>query len=296
MQYLNKKLKIFWLKGFLNSSLLAIIGMMKSLWFRSFDYVWNRFPSLNRPVWKAWYHYASSLDKEASMVFMNYGYADGGKNKLKHADEKDRYCIQLYHHVVDAVNLKGKELLKVGCGRGGGASYIVRCLNPKSMTGTDFSRKAIEFCEKHYSTRSRSFFVGVAECLPFEDEKFDVVINIESSHCYVDMEKFLGEVFRILKPSGHFLFADFRRRSEMKFLVHQLKKCGFKLIRKEDITKNVLKALDLDNKRKNSLIEQKVPKIFQKTFMQFAGVNGSEIYESFKSREREYFNFIIQKK
>lgn len=254
---------------------------IKNSLLRLFVLVWAKFPSLNRPIWKLWYQYISGLDKEANMVFMNYGYADidlnAKKIKLKSVDEKDRYCIQLYRHVADDIHLKGKDLLEIGCGRGGGSSYIMRYLKPKSMVGMDFSKKAIEFCKKNYHFKDLFFSVGSAESLPFEDNKFDAVINVESSHCYMDIGRFLSEVSRIVKPGGYFLFADFRNKKDIKFLQKQLEHFGLELVKKKDITKNVIKSLNLCNKRKRFLIKQKVPKVFQNIFLEFAGVKGSEI-------------------
>jgi len=48
---------------------------------------------------------------------MNYGYAElnGTELDLQGELEKDRYFIQLYHHVAAAVDLNGKKVLEVGC-------------------------------------------------------------------------------------------------------------------------------------------------------------------------------------
>ena len=271
----------------------------KNALHRIFNLVCDMSPSVKRLVWSVWYQYVSGLDKDANMTFMNYGYAEINPNakniKLKGADEKNRYCIQLYHHVANAINLDGLNVLEVGCGRGGGSSYVMRYLKPRSMGGVDFSNKAIEFCKKHYPDKGLSFYAGDAELLPFENNKFDVMINIESSHCYVSMEQFLREIFRILKTNGYFLFADFRNKNEIDSLRKQLKHSGLKLVKEENITQNVLKSLDMDNERKMKLIKQKVPKILHKTFLQFAGIKGSEIYESFKTGEKEYFSLVLQK-
>ena len=55
---------------------------------------------------------------------------------------------------------------------------------------------------------------GDAESLPFGDEMFDAVVNVESSHCYGSTPAFLAQVKRVLRCGGHFLFADLLDRSE----------------------------------------------------------------------------------
>lgn len=57
-----------------------------------------------------------------------------------------------------------------------------------------------------------TFVHGDAENLPFPDESFDAVINVEAAHLYPDYPRFLREVARVLRPGGHFLYADLRER------------------------------------------------------------------------------------
>ena len=270
--------------------------MRKGLLIRIFGLV-SLSQNLKRIVMRMWYQNMGRFDKDSQITFMNYGYANSnaGKIKLKSADEKDRYCIQLYNHVAGSLDVKGLEVLEVGCGRGGGSSYIARYLKPKSVNGVDFSKMAIDFCKRNYSTKGLSFSFEDAESFTIQNEKFDVVVNIESSHCYRNMKLFLHEVFRVLKPNGYFLFADFRGKGDINSLNSYLQNSGLKLLMKKKITKNVLKALDLDSNRKVELIKKKVPKMLHKTFLQFAGVKGTEIYESFRTGEREYFSFVLQK-
>ena len=118
--------------------------------------------------------------------------SDAEKLALEENDEPDRYFIQLYHHVASAVDLEDKEVLEVGSGRGGGSSYIKRYLKPRRMVGIDFSANAVAFCNDAYSVDGLSYQTGDAEHLPFEDESFDAVVNVESSHCYGSMEAFLA--------------------------------------------------------------------------------------------------------
>ncbi|MDO9580466.1 MAG: class I SAM-dependent methyltransferase [Bacteroidales bacterium] len=174
---------------------------------------------LKNVFFKFWYWYLSSIDKNAEVIFMNYGYSKNNhKIELKETDEKNRYSIQLYHLIATGVDIEGKDILEVGCGRGGGLSYIYRYLSPNFVTGVDLNRKAINFCNKKYSTERIKFLQANAQKLTFPKDSFDVVINIESSHRYSEIDLFLDEVYRVLKPSGFFLFTDFRDNIEIEKL------------------------------------------------------------------------------
>jgi SAM-dependent methyltransferase len=103
---------------------------------------------------------------------------------LAESDEPKRFPIQLYHRTATQVDLNGKDVLEVGCGHGGGASYLTRTLHPASYTGLDLNPAGIAFCRARHNLPGRDFVRGDAENLPFPDQSFDAVINIESSHCY----------------------------------------------------------------------------------------------------------------
>src|SRR4030042_1684299 len=105
--------------------------------------------------------------------------------------------------------------------------------------------------EKHrHSIPGLSFSCGKAESLPFEKDAFDVVINVESSHCYATLGNFLKEVHRVLRLNGYFLLADFRNKEQMDQLRRHLQGSGFQFLREEIITPHVLRAMELDHERK----------------------------------------------
>ena len=230
---------------------------------------------------------------------MNYGYApvdDQEKRlELSIADEPNRYFIQLYHHVVSAVDLKGLDILEIGSGRGGGACYMKRYLRPKRLIGVDYSKRAVEFCNESYTVDGLSFETGDAESLPFDDESFDVVVNIESSHCYGSIDAFLAQVRRVLRLDGYFLYADHRGRDEIGALREKLSRSGMTILKETDITRNVVEALNLDSERKLVLIRRSVPKIVSESFEDFAGIKGTRTYEGFRSEWIAYMSFMLQK-
>ncbi|MFC1576285.1 class I SAM-dependent methyltransferase [Candidatus Omnitrophota bacterium] len=250
---------------------------------------------LLNPFWEAWYWYISNRDKDGEVIFLNYGYADHNKLELKKEDESNRYSIQLYNHIADSTRLESLDVLEVGCGRGGGASYMARYLAPKSVKAIDLCKKSIDFCKRYYAIEGLSFCSGDALNLPFMDNNFNVVINVESSHRYSDMERFLGEVYRVLKPGGYFLFADLRDKELIESLKKQLDSCRLKIIKEEIITSNVIKALALTNEKKIDLIERLVPKLFHGLTKEFAGTKETALYKSFIKGKKEYLHYILQK-
>ncbi len=238
-------------------------------------------------------------DKDAELLFMNYGFApinsDGEKLPLGENDEKHRLQIQLYNHVVKAVGLKEKDVLEIGCGRGGGASYLMRYLEPRSVTAVDFAETAIAFCNSYHSVEGLSFLSGDAESLPFDGAKFDVVINVESSRCYFSLTQFFAEVSKVLRAGGYFLFSDFRAGEEIPEVRRQIEDSGLKLIKEEFITPHILRAMDLDHPRKSRLIQQKAPRVWRRALESFTGTRGSKIYNSFASGYNKYFFYVLQK-
>ncbi len=264
---------------------------------RTFDVAARVSPKFRRLMMKSWYEALVMLDRERDITFMNYGYSgldtSTSEISINDGEQANRYCIQLYHHVAAAIDLSGKDVVEVGSGRGGGASYIARYLRPRSMKGIDFSKKAIEFCRKYYAVDGLSFSQGDAENLPLADHSVDAIINLESSHCYGSMTKFLSEVYRVLRPGGHFLFSDHRDHDQLNLLREQLKDSGLRLVKETDITGNVVAALDLDNDRKQRMIAQKCPRILRREAEEFAAMKGSRAYRTFKSGYSRYLSFVL---
>lgn len=261
------------------------------------------------------YQFMAGYYQDGDWTFMNYGYGtldtapeiDAAQSAaqntalgvaaipLDQADEPNRYCIQLYHHVASAVDLHGRRVLEVGSGRGGGADYVKRYLGPETLVGLDFAPKAVNLCQRHYCQEGLTFIAGDAEALPFERDSFDAVINVESAHCYHSMERFLAQVRRVLRPGGHFLFADFRPQGQLDLLEGQLQRSRLQVLEQTDITPNVIQALGADHARRVAHIQRGAPRLIARLVEQFAGAKGTQIYEQFRRREVVYQSFVLQK-
>jgi len=259
------------------------------------------FMPLTRPVkWlkdlfmKRWYTFINRADVEGVLRFMNYGYhSDSEIVGLSVEDEPERYPIQLYHHLASYADLHGKDLLEVGCGRGGGLSYIVRHMEPGSARGVDLNKDAIDFCRTAYP--QVSFDVMDAQNLKFPDGSFDTVINVESSHRYPDFARFLREAHRVLRPAGCFLFADFRYSREIDAVFDDIRHAGFRAARSETINDEVLAALRMDSDRRIRLVERYLPPIIRGAALEFAGTPGTRLFRSLEHRTRSYICLALTK-
>jgi ubiquinone/menaquinone biosynthesis C-methylase UbiE len=243
---------------------------------------------------------------------MNYGYAplDGSDADLgaELASDSDRFGLQLYAKVAGAVDLSGKEVLEVGCGRGGGTAFVFDRLRPRSVTGIDLAEKAIARCQAAYQRPGLTFVAGDAENLPFPDGSFDVVLNVESSHCYPDVRRFLDEAYRVLRHRGLLLLADVRHtvlppgaqdalmpQEDVAQLREQIGGSRFRALEEEDITPNVVRALQLDSATRGERVERRVPKLLRRQALEFSAVEGSALFRAFAEGQLTYLRFVLHK-
>ena len=206
---------------------------------------------------------------------MNYGYhvmSLEGHLKVEPLDSKieERFPLQMYRQVFThaAASLSPRkrknmvDLLEVGCGRGGGIVHLASEAQQLAgiavrATGGDLSDQQISLCTQRFASvpqeKRPAFVQADAEALPFGDSSFDVVINVESSHCYPRFGQFLAEVSRVLRKDGVFGIVDFRsipdgRMDTMQQLIRDVP--GLRVVEDVDITPNVAKACEQDNDRR----------------------------------------------
>lgn len=170
-----------------------------------------------------------------------------------------------------------------------------------NQNGIGLNKKAIKFCNKKYSSENIKFFRADAQKLNFEDNAFDVVINIEPPHRYSKVDLFLSEVYRVLKPGGvllfllFLLFADFGNQYDLRKLNRQFKNMCFKRLNNRVITKNVVEALKLSTPNREELVRKLLPKFLQNLGRNFAATEGTITYNKFLTSEFEYVFYVLLK-
>jgi SAM-dependent methyltransferase len=249
-----------------------------------------------RALWRTWYQFLAARYNEPGWTFMNYGWRDPGGAvgpALTPADEADRSFIQLYDVVARGAPIAGREVLEIGCGRGGGAAYVARALSPRRIVAVDLSSRAVALCRRRFELPNLTFQVGDAERLPFADGSFDAVLNVESSHCYGRFSTFVREVRRVLRPDGRFLYADFRPREEVAGWRASLSAAGFAIESERDLRPGVVAALDADDDRKRTLIGRLIDRPLTGVFREFAALRGSELYGLLRDGGFSYLGFVL---
>ncbi|MEO0085400.1 MAG: class I SAM-dependent methyltransferase [candidate division WOR-3 bacterium] len=255
-------------------------------------------PSLERSVMNRWYQFVAARFQQPDWTFMNFGYAEPEGRpvlQLSPHEEPDRCCIQLYHHVAETTEPSGKDILEVGSGRGGGAAWVARRYRPRTMTGMDLSGNAVALSARLHCFDGLSFRKGSALAMPFADGTFEIVINVESSHGYGRMDRFLSEVVRVLRPGGLFSWADFRPAPDVPRTEQLFKSSGLEPVRVIDITSHVLRSLDLMREQRLATIRRNAPWFARGLLREFAAVAGSESYKRLADGRLVYLSAILRK-
>jgi ubiquinone/menaquinone biosynthesis C-methylase UbiE len=252
---------------------------------------------IRRGIWKIWYPYLTRKLRRNDVLFLNYAFEQSPPQNLalEAADEPNRGCIQLYHHVATQTDLRDKHVLEVSCGHGGGASYLTRTLHPARYTALDLNPDGIQFCRERHQIEGLSFVQGDAENLPFGNETFDAVINVEASHCYSAFPRFLAEIARVLRPGGQVLYADFRFDSGITEWESALAASPLRQRDMRAIDAEVLRGMERNSACSEALIERQLPRFLHSLGRDFAGVTGSRIHRALQERQMSYRSYRLEK-
>ncbi|WP_127529564.1 class I SAM-dependent methyltransferase [Paenibacillus kobensis] len=227
-------------------------------------------------------------------TFLNYGYVSTGNEQhavIEPDDVWNRNSVKLLLEAVGRTALEGREVIDIGCGRGGNIAALHKYFKPLSSVGLDICPANIAYCSAK-SRRTESFFlVGDAENIPFADESFDVVLNMESAHAYPNRARFYEEVYRIMRYGGVFLYTELMLEEEVAQNVRLLEEAGLSVIRNQDVTSNVLLSCDENAKQRTGtqgIANNDNASTNIGDINDFIALPGSKKYEEMRAGARQY--------
>ena len=117
------------------------------------------------------------------------------------------------HEMLDGVEIAGREVLDLGCGIGGATLMLAGDYGAGHVTGVDLEADSIARTQAKVAAAGLAGRVTLMAVtpgpLPLADESFDLVF-CKDVVCHVAHKApFFAEAFRVLRPGGQFLCADF---------------------------------------------------------------------------------------
>jgi SAM-dependent methyltransferase len=240
--------------------------------------------------WRSFYNLLSqrleTVGVADSSFFLNYGYLPiDSNNESAFAIREGTFnanSVRLVFEVVGSVDLNDSTVVEIGCGRGGNSALVAEKFSAR-VTGIDMSSEAIAFCSRKHLSDSTDFRVGDALNIPLADGFCDAVINVESSHSYGNLPKFLNEVHRICRSGAWFLHTDFLSPEDWDYVRMRLKALGFVTESDRDITANVLASRDQASSNWEQVYGDGNARVAN-----FLALPGSAIYEQLRAGLLEY--------
>lgn len=169
------------------------------------------------------------------------------------------------HFLAEMAELKnGERVLDAGCGVGGSAFYLAK-QNQAKVTGITLSEKQLAFANSKLEELKLGKLVDFKledySNTSFPNETFSLIWAIESITSAPDKQQFATEAYRILKPGGKIIVADYfatAKKDGPKNWLEKWRQCwsmapflemdvyreifegqGLNFLKQENITKNI---------------------------------------------------------
>ena len=104
------------------------------------------------------------------------------------------------------------KILDIGCGGGGNINRYAKMILNGKIFGIDYSITAVNVSKE---INKRYIIQGIVEIsqgsvssLPFQDDFFNLVSGFEAYYFWPDLTRDLREIYRVLKPNGHFILVN----------------------------------------------------------------------------------------
>ncbi len=139
-------------------------------------------------------------DEQLQLEFNRWA-AEGEGEKM------ERHHLNITEKTIGLMNLRpGERVLDLGCGAGWATRLLARLVGdgPEGfgqVIGVDVSDEMIRRARAASADFENILYVwGSAQQIPWEENFFDKVLSVESFYYYLDQERALAELFRVMAP------------------------------------------------------------------------------------------------
>lgn len=162
--------------------------------------------NVTEPFYKHFWH--------GSALGLHYGFWDEGVSNRKEAIIKENEVLS------NLAKMKAGDLvLDAGSGVGGSSIWLAKERNA-NVVGLNIVNKQLtigrDLAKRRGLLEDIDFVEGDYHELPFKERSFDVFWSLESLEHATNIERFIQEAYRVLKPDGRIIIAaTFKGREEL---------------------------------------------------------------------------------
>lgn len=151
------------------------------------------------------------MDRGTKHLELNEKKWDRWAGSLDNESRRNQFLRDGQRKVVSLLNLKeNSTFLDIGCGTGWAVRLAAESINYQgAFYGVDMSSKMIEKARENYKGNENFHFVKAdSSSIPLDSDFFDAIICTHSFHHYLDAQKVMIEIHRLLKPGGRVYILD----------------------------------------------------------------------------------------
>jgi ubiquinone/menaquinone biosynthesis C-methylase UbiE len=121
------------------------------------------------------------------------------------------YLRKAQNYVISILDIKeNMNFLDIGCGTGWAVGQAAKTVNNKgTFYGIDISDKMIEKAKENFKDNDNFHFIKAnSESIPLDSGLFDIIICTNSFHHYLNSDRAMKEMQRLLKQGGKVFILD----------------------------------------------------------------------------------------
>ena len=189
---------------------------------------------------------------------------------------------------------KGNHVLDLGSGAGNDC-FVARALVGETgkVTGLDFTDAMLEKARQNNEKMGYGnveFVKGDIENMPLPDSGYDVVISNCVLNLVPDKQKAFAQIFRVLKPGGHFCISDVVLTGKLPFKIQEAAEMYAGCVSGATLKSDYLQIIELSGFSNIQIQKEKQIVIPDSILANF--LSSDELY-NFKSSEAGIFSITV---